>query len=166
LFTPTMVTGFARSAAFCWALAALSAGCGGESSRDGGQPAEAEVAGPPFDELFAVQVVDCWETVDRAGLPMRCPRFFFNVDVLDGWCVVPDADSFDDYIVYRVNPDGTLVIDPGTGLPSEVAPRGKTPVPGSEECAADGVMTGPANADGEYYPSKFCRVSDCKPTNP
>jgi hypothetical protein len=52
------------------------------------------------------------------------------------------------------------VIDPTTQRPQLVVPRGQTPLPGSENCKADGIVTGRDGAD--YYPSRFCRVPNCK----
>jgi hypothetical protein len=90
-----------------------------------------------------------------------CPRYYFNESVLDAWCAVPDADSFDDYEVPLRDEDGVVLLD-DDGHPLAMVPRGVTPVQGSEHCPADGTVTGPRREAG-YYPSKFCRLPHCTP---
>jgi hypothetical protein len=163
MFERSPVTWWPRAAGFWFALAAICGGCAAHSS---GEPGEVE--GPAFKDLFQSVVTDCWDKgLDlMTGAPSKCTQVFFDIEVLERWCVVPDADSFDDYTDYRLTSDGRLFIDPGTQLPVVTVPRGKTPAPGAEMCDADGVVTGPENEAGEYYPSKFCRVSDCTPAPP
>jgi hypothetical protein len=91
----------------------------------------------------------------------ECARYYFLEGVLDAWCVVPDADSFDDYEVLLRDENGEVILD-DAGLPLAMVPRGVTKVPGSEHCDADGIVTGP-NREAGYYPSKFCRVPACTP---
>jgi hypothetical protein len=114
---------------------------------------------PVFDEIFDQALVDDWNNVDMMGVPGKVLRNFF--DLSSAW--VPDKDSYDDYIDYRLNPDMTLFIEPGTGLPVETVPRGRTPAPGN--CSADGTATGPLDVEHpdtpgvlftEYMPSKYC----------
>ncbi|HMI93840.1 MAG TPA: hypothetical protein VK509_20845 [Polyangiales bacterium] len=125
-----------------------------------GSGMEADSA-PTFDEIFDPTLVDNWDMVDMmTGVPGKIMRNFF--DLSSAW--VPDKDSYDDYIDFRLNPNGTLFIDPGTMMPDETVPRGRTPAPGN--CSADGTATGPLDvqnpeaAEGilftEYMPSKYC----------
>lgn len=134
------------------------------STACGGEDAETMVEGPPTEELFVSQQVPCGFPDQNGERVETCLRLFFSDTVLKAWCVVPDADSFDDYEEYREDPNGAVAIDPQTGLPIVVVPRGKTPAAGSEDCEADGIVTGPDGDD--YYPSKFCRTPGCKPTKP
>jgi hypothetical protein len=124
-----------------------------------GSGMEADSA-PSFDEIFDPTVVDNWDMVDpMTMMPGKITRNFF--DLSSAW--VPDKDSYDDFVDYRLNADGTLFIDPGTNMPDPTVPRGLTPAPGN--CSADGTATGPIDLVGpdgmgprytELMPSKYC----------
>ena len=104
------------------------------------------------------------QLVSPPSMPL-CARYYFLESAFAAWCVVPDADSFDDYEVLLRDEDGGVILD-DAGLPLAMVPRGVTPLPGSEHCHADGIATGPNpdNREAGYYPSKFCRVPKCTPT--
>jgi hypothetical protein len=116
---------------------------------------------PTFDEIFDPILVDNWDMVDPMTMqPGKIVRNFF--DLSSAW--VPDKDSYDDYVDYRLEPDGMLFIDPGTNMPDPLVPRGLTPAPGN--CSADGTATGPLDIPDpvdpmrprytELMPSKYC----------
>jgi hypothetical protein len=79
---------------------------------------------------------------DANGQPITETRYFFDDALFRSLCVVPDADSFDDY-------------EEMTG--EVLVPRGSKPR--SEDCEADGIVTGPMHE--ELYPSSWCRVDGC-----
>jgi len=74
--------------------------------------------------------------------------FFFDDARLRALCLVPDADSFDDY--EEVDPTSGCVIVPRT-----------TPL--STTCPADGIATGPLHE--ELLPSSWCRINNCEPVD-
>ncbi len=112
------------------------------------------VDGPPPEKLLITQEQPCDPS---APDPMTCTFVYFSDEALIEACVVPDRDSFDDYTQYRMDANGQVLIDPITQMPVVAVPRGKTPYPGSDQCKADGIVTGPKG--DTYYPSKFCRVT-------
>lgn len=124
------------------ALAILGAclGACGESSDGGADPIEP----PPEEAIF--REVEAPATFDAQGNVLTTETLLFFDDALfHDLCIVPDADSFDDY----------EETDSATG--AVIVPRGTTPV--SEECEADGIVTGPMH--DELYPSKWCRIEGC-----
>jgi hypothetical protein len=130
--------------------------CGGSRDADpagvdaGGADA-AEIAQgvepPPMERIFTrveapvdVDGNGMFDDVDTNGVPVTEILFYFDIEAFEELCVVPDADSFDDY----------ENVDLGI-------PRGVTPV--SVDCRRDGIITGPMHE--ELYPSKWCRIRDC-----
>lgn len=117
------------------------------------------IEGPSEEELFVVKSGTCDPNEAPNGVTV-CTRKYFDETVLKDWCVVPDADSFDDYEQFREDDQGTVLIDPTTERPVVEIARGVTPAAGAQKCKPDGIVTGPANET--YYPSRFCRVPDCR----
>ena len=89
--------------------------------------------------------IDAKDDLDQDGTVDTATRYLFNEETFDKYCVVPDADSFDDL----------ESVDPNTGR-IEI-PRGITPV--VRYCEADGIETGPMH--DELYPSKWCKKHGC-----
>lgn len=119
------------------ALAILGACLGGCADSDTTASVDS-VEPPPQDRIFM--------TADVAvGQSMTETRYFFDDALFRSLCVVPDADSFDDY----------EEIDTATG--EVIVPRGSMPI--SEDCPADGIVTGPMHE--VLYPSSWCRVEGC-----
>ena len=108
----------------------------------------------PLTDIFVLKSVPDF---DAMGNPTMVTRSYFNET--SAW--VPDKDSYDDYEEYKKDPQGQVLIDPMTNMPTVTVPRGKTPVPGN--CSADGTATGPLGVmgpDGKPFttitPSKYC----------
>jgi hypothetical protein len=124
------------------ALVIFGAGLGACADSDtAGAPGTVEP--PPQDRIFITS--DVTVDTDAGGQPITETRYFFDDVLFRSLCVVPDADSFDDY----------EEIDNATG--EVLVPRGERPL--SEDCEADGIVTGPMHE--ELYPSSWCRVEGC-----
>jgi hypothetical protein len=111
---------------------------------------------PPDDEIFKDVLVEIDsnqdgfidELDDVSPMDRKIDtelRHFFNDAAFKKYCVVPDADSFDDF----------EKVDLATGR-IEI-PRGITPV--STDCEADGIETGPFQET--MIPSSWCKMRDC-----
>lgn len=136
-------------------------GCGGADDgsndacgHDAGQPDAGdtdmnegdEIEPPPPDAIFIRFQVPVEFAMD--GTPIRFEtRFLFDDERLRALCLLPDADSFDDY----------EEVDSQTGR--VIIPRGTTPL--STSCPADGTTTGPLH--DELFPSSWCRIENCTP---
>lgn len=120
---------------FAWVGAALT-GC----ADDGTDPVV-----PPAEEDIFIEV-EVPIDFDLNGQPTAFEtRYFLDDTLFRELCILPDADSFDDY----------EELDPSTG--EVIIERGTVPV--SDKCPADGIVTGPMHE--ELYPSSWCRRQDC-----
>lgn len=105
-----------------------------------------EIVPPPADVIFIRFQAPVEFAMD--GTPIRFEtRFLFDDARLRALCLLPDADSFDDY----------EEVDSQTGR--VIIPRGTTPL--STSCPADGTTTGPLH--DELFPSSWCRIENCTP---
>lgn len=141
-------------------LALWGCGSGGDNAssdacgHDAGPPDASEtemneddaIEPPPPGAIFTRFQVPVAFAMD--GTPIRFEtRFLFDDARLRALCLLPDADSFDDY--EEVDPTSDQVI----------IPRGTTPL--STSCPADGIVTGPLH--DELFPSSWCRIEHCTP---